>query len=72
MRPLTVLISPQGHGPRNSQPFSLALLQGVSNKSWHSWEIKTLGTSYSETNNLLDLKLWQQVVLMSTPRLPTD
>ena len=26
MRPLAVLIFPQGHGPRNSQPFSLALL----------------------------------------------
>ena len=28
---------------------------------------ETLGTSYSETTNLLDLKLWQQEVLMSTP-----
>ena len=28
---------------------------------------QTLGTSYSETTNLLDLKLWQQGVLMSTP-----
>ena len=25
---------------------------GVSKQSWHSWEIKTLGTSYSETTNL--------------------
>ena len=28
---------------------------------------QTLGTSYSETTNLFDLKLWQQGVLMSTP-----
>ena len=28
---------------------------------------QTLGTSYSETTNLLDLKLRQQGVLMSTP-----
>ena len=28
---------------------------------------QTLGTSYSETTNLLDLKPWQQEVLMSTP-----
>ena len=33
----------------------------------HSWETKTLGTSYSETTYLLDLKLWQQGELMSTP-----
>ena len=43
------------------------MLQGVPKKSWHSWETKTLGTSYSETTYLLDLKLWQQGVLMSTP-----
>ena len=43
-------------------------LQGVSKKKTvHSWETKTLGTSYSETTYLLDLKLWQQGVLMSTP-----
>ena len=45
----------------------LSELQGVSKKSRHSWETKTLGTSYSETTYLLDLKLWQQGVLMSTP-----
>ena len=28
---------------------------------------QTLSTSYSETTNLLDLKLWQQGVLISTP-----
>ena len=27
-------------------------LQGVSKKSRHSWETKTLGTSYPETTNL--------------------
>ena len=42
-------------------------IQGVSKKSVHSWETKTLITSYSETTYLLDLKLWQQGVLMSTP-----
>ena len=36
-------------------------------KTIHSWKLKTLGTSYSETTKLLDLKLWQQGVLMSTP-----
>ena len=40
---------------------------GCPKKSRHSWETKTLGTSYSETTYLLDLKLWQQGVLMSTP-----
>ena len=47
--------------------FQRCKLQGVSKKSVHSWETKTLGTSYSETTYLLDLKLWQQGVLMSTP-----
>ena len=43
-------------------------LQGVSKKKTvHSWETKTLGTWYSETTYLLDLKLWQQGVLTSTP-----
>ena len=28
---------------------------------------QTLGTSYSETTNLLDLKLWQQGALKNTP-----
>ena len=42
-------------------------LQGVSEKMSHSWEPKKLGTSYSETNHLLDLKLRQQGALMSTP-----
>ena len=40
---------------------------GCLKKSLHSWEIKTLGTSYSETTNLLSLRLWLQGVLMSTP-----
>ena len=43
------------------------IVQGVSQKTLHSWGNQTLGTSYSETTNLLDLKLWQQGVLMSTP-----
>ena len=43
------------------------MLQGVPKKSRDSWETITLGTSYSETTYLLDLKLWQQGVLMSTP-----
>ena len=43
------------------------IIQGVSQKTRHSRETQTLGTSYSETINLLDLKLWQQGVLMSTP-----
>ena len=43
-------------------------LQGVSKKKTvHSWETKTLGTSYSETTNMLALRLWLQGVLMSTP-----
>ena len=33
----------------------------------HSWESKKLGTSYSETRHLLDLKIRQQRALMSTP-----
>ena len=36
-------------------------------KMSHSWEPKKLGTSYSETKHLLDLKLQQQIALMSTP-----
>ena len=40
---------------------------GCLKKTVHSWETKTLGTSYSETTYLLDLKLWQQGVLMSNP-----
>ena len=43
------------------------IVRGVSKKTIHSWKTKTLGTSYSETTNLLDLKLRQQGVLMSTP-----
>ena len=31
----------------------------VSQKKSHFWELKTLGTSYSETTYLLDLKLGQ-------------
>ena len=42
-------------------------LQGVPKKMSHSWEPKKLGTSYSETKHLLDLKLRQQGALMSTP-----
>ena len=45
----------------------LPFLQGVSIKKKHFWETKTLGTSYSETTNLLGLRLWLQGVLMSTP-----
>ena len=45
----------------------LFLVQGVSEKMSHFWEPKTLGTSYSETKHLLDLKLRQQRALMSTP-----
>ena len=37
---------------------------GCFKKSQHSWETIT---SYSETTNLVDLKLWLQGVLMSTP-----
>ena len=44
-----------------------SIITGVSKKTIHSWKLKTLGTSYSETTKLLDLKLWQQGVLMSTP-----
>ena len=40
---------------------------GVPEKASHSWEPKKLGTSYSETKHLLDLKLRQQRALMSTP-----
>ena len=43
------------------------IVQGVSQKTLHSWENQTLGTSYSETTNQLGLKLWQQGVLMRTP-----
>ena len=39
----------------------------VDQKMSHSWEPKKLDTSYSETKYLLDLKLWQQRALMSTP-----
>ena len=45
----------------------ITILQGVPKRSRHSWETKTLGTSYLETTNQLDLKLWQQGVLMRTP-----
>ena len=44
-----------------------SIVQGVSQKSVHSRENQTLGTSYSETTDKLDLKLWQQGVLMRTP-----
>ena len=40
---------------------------GVSIKTHHFRETKTLGTSYSETTNLLGVEIWQQGVLMSTP-----
>ena len=50
-----------------SSVFLYVHIQCVSKKTSHSWELKTLGTSYSETTYLLDLKLWQQGVLMSTP-----
>ena len=42
-------------------------VRGVSKKTIPSWKTQTLGTSYSETIDLLDLKLRQQGVLMSTP-----
>ena len=42
-------------------------IQGVPEKVSHSWEPKKLGTSYSETKHLLDLKLRQQGALTSTP-----
>ena len=43
------------------------IVQGVPKKMSHSWEPKKLGTLYSETKHLSDLKLWQQRALMSTP-----
>ena len=43
------------------------LVQSVSIKTPHFRETKTSGTSYSETTNLLGLRLWLQGVLMSTP-----
>ena len=45
----------------------LIYIQGVPEKVSHSWEPKKLGSSYSETKHLLDLKLRQQRDLMSTP-----
>ena len=51
----------------SKQSYYSIVLQGVSQKTLHSWENQTLGTSYSETTNQLDLKLWQQGVLMRTP-----
>ena len=43
---------------------AIQILQGVSKESRHSWETKTTVTSYSETTRILDLKLWQQGVLL--------
>ena len=40
---------------------------GCLKKSRHSWETKTLGTSFSETTNMLAIEIWHKGVLMSTP-----
>ena len=64
-RVYTFLKTPCIHVVYNT--YYISYIQGVSKKTLHSWETKILGTSYSETSNQLDLKLWQQGVLMSTP-----
>ena len=56
-----------GHFNVVNQLSPSSFIQSVSIKTPHFRETKTSGTSYSETTNLLGLRLWLQGVLMSTP-----